>query len=177
MPSIPNHKAGAKGHPIERPAPHSSSSPASAPVSPTSQATKIRRPNTWNVLLASPILYGMFIPLLFLDLSLTIYHWTVFPILRIPRIQRAAFIRLDRHRLAYLPWIVKLTCTYCGYANGLLHYGVRLAGDTEAYFCPIKHQQRQQAFFFPPHHRHFADFGDAGTFQALYQRKDRGPSR
>ena len=131
------------------------------------------RPLTWHVLLASPILYGIFIPLLILDLSLTIYHWTVFPILHIPRIRRNAYIRLDRQHLSYLPLIVKLTCTYCGYANGLLHYGVRLAGDTEAYFCPIKHQLRQQEFHEPPHHRHFAPFGDAQAFQRLYSPKDR----
>ena len=131
------------------------------------------RPLTWHVLLASPILYGIFIPLLILDLSLTIYHWTVFPILHIPRIRRNAYIRLDRQHLSYLPWIVKLTCTYCGYANGLLHYGVRLAGDTEAYFCSIKHQLRQQEFHEPPHHRHFAPFGDAQAFQRLYSPKDR----
>ena len=49
----------------------------------------------------------------------------------------------------------------------------RLAGDTEAYFCPIKHQLRQQEFHEPPHHRHFAPFGDAQAFQRLYSPKDR----
>ncbi|MGD9851111.1 MAG: hypothetical protein AB7T38_07580 [Nitrospirales bacterium] len=172
MPSIPTDKAEPRDQSIELSAHSSSSYPASSSVPLTVPNTKVWRPTTWGVLLASPILYGMFIPLLFLDLSLTIYHWTVFPLLRISRIQRSTYIRLDRHRLAYLPWIVKLTCTYCGYANGLLHYGVRLAGDTEAYFCPIKHQLRQGKFHPPPHHRHFAPFGNAKEFDALYQPKN-----
>ena len=127
------------------------------------------RPLTWRVVLASPILYGIFIPLVLLDLSLTIYHWTVFPLLHIPMVQRKAYIRLDRHRLSYLPWIVKLTCSYCGYANGLLQYAVRLAGDTEAYFCPLKHQERIGEFHPAPHHVRFADYGDSSKFSALYQ--------
>jgi hypothetical protein len=129
----------------------------------------ISRPLTWRVIVASPVLYGMLIPLAFLDLCLTLYHWTAFPLLRIPRIRRSAYIRLDRHRLPYLPWIVKLTCTYCGYANGLLQYAARLAGDTEAFFCPIKHQQRSQTFHPPSHHSGFAEFGDVQGAQTRYQ--------
>ncbi len=129
----------------------------------------VTRPLLWGVILASPVLYGIFIPLVLLDLSLTIYHWTVFPLLKIPMVQRGAFIRLDRHRLTYLPWIAKLTCSYCGYANGLLQYAVRLAGDTERYFCPLKHQERQAEFHPAPHHVHFAEYGDVSGFQAHYQ--------
>ncbi len=127
------------------------------------------RPLTLGVVLASPILYGIFVPLVLLDLSLTIYHWTVFPLLHIPMVQRKSYIRLDRHRLSYLPWIVKLTCSYFGYANGLLQYAVRLAGDTEAYFCPLKHQARIGEFHPAPHHVGFADYGDPSKFSALYQ--------
>jgi hypothetical protein len=130
----------------------------------------VTRPLTWGVILASPVLYGIFIPLVLLDLSLTIYHWTVFPLLHIPNVQRKAYIRFDRHRLTYLPWIVKLTCSYCGYANGLLQYAVRLAGDTEAYFCPLKHQERTGEFHHAPHHVQFAEYGDAPGFKAHYQR-------
>ncbi len=60
--------------------------------------------------------------------------------------KRGAYIRLDRHRLAYLPWIVKLTCWYCSYANGLLQYAVRIAGDTESYFCPLNTRNAQANF-------------------------------
>ncbi len=143
----------------------------SSPHNPTSHPAigSIARPLTWRVIVASPVLYGMLIPLAFLDLCLTLYHWTVFPLLHIPRVRRSTYIRLDRHRLAYLPWIVKLTCTYCGYANGLLQYAARLAGDTEAFFCPIKHQQRAQKFHAPPHHAGFAEYGDAQGAQARYQ--------
>jgi hypothetical protein len=150
---------------------HTSQEKLSSPHNPTSHPAigSIARPLTWRVIVASPVLYGMLIPLAFLDLCLTLYHWTVFPLLHIPRIRRSAYIRLDRHRLAYLPWIVKLTCTYCGYANGLLQYAARLAGDTEAFFCPIKHQQRSQKFHDPPHHAGFAEYGDAQGAHTRYQ--------
>ncbi len=125
------------------------------------------RPLTLRVILLSPILYGMVIPLVFLDLCLTLYHWTAFPFLKIPLVKRASYIQLDRHRLAFLPPILKLTCAYCGYANGLLQYAVRLAGETEAYFCPMKHQGKRD--FYPPlHHRYFAEYGDPQGFQQRY---------
>ena len=146
--------------------------PLISPDSLSSQqfAPIVVRPLTWKVLLATPVLYGMFIPLVLLDLSLTFYHWTIFPLLHISTVQRRAYIRLDRHRLTYLPWIVKLTCSYCGYANGLLQYAVRLAGDTEGYFCPLKHQERSSEFHPAPHHHWFAEYGDAHEFEARYQR-------
>jgi hypothetical protein len=117
--------------------------------------------------LSLPFLYGMCLPLLFLDICLFIYHWTVFPFLSIKRVPRKQYIRIDRHRLSYLPWILKLGCAYCGYANGLLHYAVRIAGDTERYFCPSKHKETPD-FHAPPHHKDFAEYGDAEGFSKRF---------
>lgn len=120
-----------------------------------------------TTLLASPILYLMILPLLLLDLSLEIYHRLAFPILGIPTVCRGSYIKLDRHRLPYLPVLLKVACAYCGYANGLLQYAARIAGETERYFCPIKHQAA--AGFHPPsHHQGFADYGDAAGFHKLW---------
>ena len=77
--------------------------------------------------------YSMFL----LDIALLLYQLTVFPVLGIKRVPRKQDIRIDRRR-PYLPWVLKLGCAYCGYAHGLLHYAVRIAGDTELYFCPSK---------------------------------------
>lgn len=124
----------------------------------------------WTTILASPILYMMILPLVLLDLSLELYHRLVFPILGIPLVPRRSYIKLDRHLLPYLPLALKVACAYCGYANGLLRYAARIAGDTEAYFCPIKHQAA--ADFHPPfHHQGFADYGDAAGFRQLWTGK------
>ena len=121
----------------------------------------------------APVIYSLIVPFALVDLWVTLYQWICFPAYGIPRVRRRDYVVIDRHRLGYLNALEKFNCAYCGYANGLLHYGVRLAGDTEAYFCPIKHQLRQQEFHEPPHHRHFAPFGDAQAFQRLYSPKDR----
>ncbi|RMH38151.1 MAG: hypothetical protein D6690_00805 [Nitrospirae bacterium] len=127
-----------------------------------------RRPRLTTVL-AAPFLYAMLMPLLIFDVCLELYHRIVFPILRLPQISRSAYIRIDRHRLSYLPPTWKLACAYCGYANGLLHYAARIAAETEAYFCPSKHQP-VPGFHPPHHHRGFADYGDARGFFARIHR-------
>jgi len=121
----------------------------------------------WRTIIASPVLYAMIIPLVFLDLFLELYHRTAFPILGIPKVARKDYILIDRHRMAFLPIMVKIACAYCGYANGLLHYAVRIAGDTEWYFCPSKHQGFS-GFRSPPHHHAFAEFGDAQGFRQRF---------
>lgn len=127
----------------------------------------------WRTLVASPLLYGMIVPLVILDFSLELYHRLVFPLLRIPTVRRGSYIRLDRRRLPYLPLVLKIACAYCGYANGLIHYALRIAGDTEAYFCPIKHQAAPD-FHPPPHHAGFVKYGDAEGFRTRWHDRTSG---
>ena len=112
-----------------------------------------------EAVIASPFLYMMVVPLALLDLCLMVYQYVVFPLLGISIVARPLYIRADRYRLPYLSPVQKLACAYCGYANGLLHYAVRIAGETERYFCPIRHQQ-SPGFHAPPHHRAFVEYGD-----------------
>ena len=128
----------------------------------------------WRTLVASPILYSMIVPLVLLDLFLELYHRTVFPVLGIPRVVRKNYILIDRHRMSFLPMVLKFACAYCGYANGLLHYALRIAGDTEGHFCPSKHQESPN-FFPPPHHKTFADFGDAQGFGQRFHGDQKQP--
>ena len=126
----------------------------------------------WTTVLVSPLLYGMIIPLVFLDLCLELYHRLVFPVIGIPMVPRRDYIKMDRHRLPYLPPILKLACAYCAYANGLIQYTARIAGDTERYFCPIKHQA-SAGFHVPPHHDTFVAYGDeAGWRERWYGNRD-----
>lgn len=105
----------------------------------------------------------MIFPLVLLDLFLELYHRTVFPVLGIAQVVRKDYILFDRHRMSFLPMVLKFACAFCSYANGLLHYAVRIAGDTERHFCPSKHQTLH-GFHPPPHHETFSEFGDAKGF-------------
>ncbi len=96
--------------------------------------------NFWY-LLSAPLIYSVFIPLIFLDFWLEIYHHVCFPIYGLPLIKRSQYIIFDRHKLKYLPWYDKINCTYCAYGNGFLLYGAAIASATEKYWCGIKHYE------------------------------------
>ena len=123
-------------------------------------------------ILTAPVIYGMIVPLLVLDLSITIYQHICFRIYRIPRVRRNEYMVIDRHHLAYLNIIEKFNCLYCGYGNGLIAYVREVVARTEQYWCPIKHARR----VLDPHNREqrFFDFGDSAAWhQNLKQmRKD-----
>lgn len=91
-------------------------------------------------LISVPFIYMMIVPLFALDFFLEIYHQIAFRLYAIPTVDRNEYIFLDRNKLSKLTPIQKLNCTYCGYANGLLAYGVKIAGETEKYWCAIKHE-------------------------------------
>jgi hypothetical protein len=119
------------------------------------------------VALTAPVIYSLIIPFALLDLFVTLYQRICFPVYGIERVNRADFIRVDRHHLAYLNALQKLNCIYCGYCNGLIGYVQEIAGRTEAYWCPIKHAARVGA-----HHAYYAqfvDYGDAEGFEAGLQ--------
>ena len=114
-------------------------------------------------IVAALVIYLQLIPLLLVDLAVTLFQAISFPIYGIAKVTRADYIVLDRHHLAYLNVIEKLNCVYCGYANGLLAYAREIAGRTEAHFCPIKHARVTRG-----QHRgyyNFAEYGDAEGFR------------
>ena len=115
-------------------------------------------------LLAAPFIYGMLIPFMILDVSLTVYQWICFSAWGISRVRRRPYIVMDRHRLGYLNAIEKTNCLYCSYANGLLAYAREIAGRTEQYWCPIRHATQVRG----PHARYanFIDYGDAEGYRA-----------
>jgi hypothetical protein len=109
--------------------------------------------------MTAPVIYALIIPIVLLDLFVTVYQWICFPVYGIRRVKRSDFIALDRHKLGYLNIIQKLNCDYCGYANGVLAYVREVASRTEQYWCPIKHSRRVRSC----HRRYynFIDYGDA----------------
>jgi len=122
-------------------------------------------------ILSGPIYLIMVIPLVILDVFIFIYVNTVFPLLRIKRVPRRKYIRVDRHRLSYLNGFDKLSCAYCGYANGLIHYTQIIAANTEKYWCGIKHK-KGGGFTPPAHHKEFISYKDKRGYEAF--RESRG---
>jgi len=93
-------------------------------------------------LLTSPLIYGMIIPAILLDVILFFYQQIIFRIYKFEPINRNDYIIFDRQYLGYLNSIEKFNCMYCSYFNGLMHYASAIASRTELYFCPIKHAKR-----------------------------------
>ena len=114
------------------------------------------------VILASPVIYSMIVPLVCVDLFFTIYQHVCFPIYKVNRVKRADYLIFDRRQLSYLNLIEKLNCMYCSYGNGILAYAMEIAARTEQYWCPIKHAQRLK-YVHSRYHR-FIDYGDAEAY-------------
>jgi hypothetical protein len=116
-----------------------------------------------QMVLTAPIIYGMLVPLLALDVFVTFYQWACFPLYRIARVPRREHFVYDRAHLAYLNAAEKLNCLYCSYANGLASYFREIAARTEQYWCPIKHAKR--VLNRHAHYEEFLDYGDARGYR------------
>lgn len=108
--------------------------------------------------ISMPFIYGMIIPVLFLDLFLFLYQQTAFRLYGIPLVKRSDYIIYDRRFLSYLNWIEKFHCLYCSYVNGVFSYSVEVAGRTEKYWCPIKNSMKMKGGHY--WQKYFADYGD-----------------
>jgi len=125
-------------------------------------------------LISAPIIYSLIVPIVLVDLAVTVYQTLCFPLYRIPRVRRADFMHFDRGNLGYLNLLERLNCTYCAYANGVAAYFREVAGRTELYWCPIKHARRVLAGH--EHYQRFAEFGDAEAYQReVALQRDRRP--
>lgn len=115
-------------------------------------------------LITGPIIYAMIVPFVMLDVCVSFYQMTCFPIYGITKVKRADYIVFDRRHLDYLNWIEKFHCTYCAYGNGLIAYMYEIVARTEQYFCPIKHARKILGTH--AHYAKFLDYGDATDYEA-----------
>lgn len=124
---------------------------------------KFWRESNFLNFISSPVIYALVVPLMILDLSLTLYQLVCFPIYRIRKVLRSDFIVFDRYQLEYLNAVEKLNCTFCSYGNGVIAYGREIASRTEERWCPIKHANRVRGL----HQRYyqFDDYGDAQSYR------------
>ncbi len=120
--------------------------------------------------LAWPFAICISLPIVIFDFFLEIYHRIVFPLYGIPVVERSKYIKIDRQKLMYLTFIDKLGCMYCGYVNGFAAYFVRIAGDTEKYWCGIMHK-KDDGFIPQPHHKDFLPYDDEEAFKKFIKKK------
>jgi len=118
-------------------------------------------------LVSAPFIYAMIMPVAFLDMTISLYQAICFRLWKLPRVRRSKYVVIDRHHLSYLTGLQKLNCIYCGYANGVLAFARMVAGETERYWCPVKHDKDIPS----PHNFYieFADFEDPEGWDALHR--------
>ncbi len=111
-----------------------------------------------GAILTIPFIWGMMIPAVLIDISVTIYQWVCFPIYKIPLVKRKEYVVMDRYNLFYLDKVERINCWYCEYFNGVVAYVREIAARTEQYWCPIKHAKSLK----DRHSRYnkFFDYGD-----------------
>ena len=114
-------------------------------------------------LITGPIIYCMIVPLMLLDVCVSLYQWICFSIYGITRVRRGDYIVLDRHHLGYLNFIQIFHCAYCEYGNGRMGYMTEILARTEEYFCPIKHAH--QILGTHARYNRFLDYGDAADYE------------
>ena len=120
-------------------------------------------------MLSAPFIYGVAVPLAFMDLAATIYQRICFPVYGIPLVLRREQMVFDRQYLGYLNAIEKFNCMYCEYANGVIGYVREIASRTEQYWCPIKHARKVK----DPHQRYFdfIEYGDSQDLRSKWQQQ------
>ena len=118
-------------------------------------------------ILSIPFIWGMLFFFIAFDVALEIYHQICFRLYKIPLVNRKKYVKIDRHKLKYLSFLDKMRCVYCGYGNGILAYAVKVTGETEKYWCGIKHE-KDKKFAEPKHQKNFAEFGDNADFEQKY---------
>jgi hypothetical protein len=118
--------------------------------------------------LSAPLIYSGIVPLLLLDLFLSLYQAVCFPVYGIPKARRGDYLVFDRGDLPYLNALERIHCAYCSYANGLAAWFREVAARTEQYWCPIKHARRIR----DAHARYprFFEYGDAESYRKGLER-------
>ncbi len=114
-------------------------------------------------IISMPIVWSVSIPLLVLDISVSLYQAICFPLYGIPKVKHSDYIIFDRQHLHYLNFMEKINCNYCSYFNGAISYIQEVAARTEQYWCPIKHARRNSTKH--SRYQHFIEYNDAKSFR------------
>jgi hypothetical protein len=97
----------------------------------------------WLNVLSLPFIWLPLPFVIMLDLVFSLYVVVCFPLYGIEKIKRSDYVIIfDRNKLAYLTWLEKIGCMYCGYVNGVLRCMKEVAGRTEKYWCGVIHEDK-----------------------------------
>lgn len=130
-------------------------------------AQQVAEYSLWRHILSIPFIYMMIVPLVIMDIMLTVYQQICFRLYRIPTVSRGAHFVIDRQLLATLNLVDKFNCMYCGYGNGVFSYGREIISRTEQYWCPIKHAQK--ILDESERYRQFLDYEDTENYHQKLQ--------
>lgn len=119
-------------------------------------------------ILSVPFIWICIVPIVLMDITISLYQEICFPIYGIPKVKRQDYVVFDRQYLNYLNIIEKINCFYCSYANGLFGYFQEIAGRTEQFWCPIKHAKRIKSLH--SRYQKFIDYGDAETYRVKIEK-------
>lgn len=124
----------------------------------------------WNwfirYIISIPFIYAVFLPVVLLDSMLELYHHVCFPLYGLKLVDRRRYITFDRLKLKYLNPVDKINCAYCSYVNGFFAYAVEIAGETEKYWCGIRHK-KQLGFIEPEFEKEFLPYGDEKSYEKI----------
>lgn len=118
-------------------------------------------------IITMPIIYAMIVPLVLIDVLVSFYQYSCFPIYKIKLVKRRDYIVFDRHHLSYLNSIERWHCVYCAYGNGVVAYIREILARTEQYFCPIKHAHKVLGTH--ERYQYFLEYGDADNYHQRLQ--------
>jgi len=116
------------------------------------------------VVLTAPLIYGLIVPFVLVDLGASLFQAICFRVYGIAQVRRSRYLIFDRAGLAYLNALEKLNCCYCSYVNGVIGYVREMAARTEQFWCPIKHARRVIGA-----HPRYAIFGEYGDGQHYHE--------
>lgn len=122
-----------------------------------------------TTIVSLPFIWMMLIPIVIIDICVTIYQFICFPLYKIPKVKRKDYVVIDRYKLYYLDRFQKINCWYCEYFNGVVSYVREIAARTEQFWCPIKHSKQLKE----RHSRYnkFFDYGDFKTYKEKFEKR------
>lgn len=136
-------------------------------------AERKKQRGTLRIWASTPFIYGMIVPLAFMDLAVTVYQAVAFRCYGIPRVKRRQYVRWEGRGHGMVRRIDRFNCAYCSYANGIAAYMRAVLIETEKYWCPIKYAARN-GFHVPHPQGDYAAPGDEAALRKIVAGEKRG---
>lgn len=116
---------------------------------------KLKDKNFIMRIIGITMIWSAIIPIVLVDIFANVYQAVYFTIQGIPKIDRNKYLNFDRWNLSKLTLGQKISCIYCGYANGITAWFKAIVNQTEVYSCAVKHQYEMPG---QEHQKNFAEY-------------------